>query len=286
MEQRWTCGRPPIDGRRAAPLRGDRWSSRSPRAAVRRRPRPLRRVAYVALSHPSRSATIDDVLRPPSSRRIGPSPAPSATIEPLPSDLPADLAYAVRQANRVRPPLRPRLGDQTGGRGPTGTTEALDFLMLPEEESRVLRSPVRHTAIAAGAIQRYAEGPTRTSSAASTSISPGTRGRVALDQRSGRPPGRGAQARAAATSPIVACQVRWSEKALRDVQDQIDWDWFGEVDADGQGVGRRHHPQRRRHRDLERESGRTAAGHRALRGVAGHPTRDAERRSPTAPAWS
>ena len=154
-------------------------------------------------------------------------------MEPLPSDLPSDLAYAVRQ--RISFGLRSDLAwVRQVAADPRARMEVLDFLMLPEEESALYASQSSYQA-AAGAIQRYAE--SHKDEFGGLYID--QPGHVVVSLWTNDPEGHLAEVRklGSGLGPIVARQVRWSEKALRAVQDKIDWDWLAEVEAAGQGVG-------------------------------------------------
>lgn len=158
---------------------------------------------------------------------------PSATLEPIPSGLPADIEHAMRQRQLFG--LRSDLAwVQQVAADPRAQMEALDFPMLPEEEAE-FGSRQRAYEAAVEVIQRYAASHVDQF------------GGVYIDQPNhvvvtlwtDDPEGHLADLNklGAVAKPIVARQVRWSERELRAVQDQVDWDWFSEVDAKGEGVG-------------------------------------------------
>ena len=200
-------------------------------------------------------------------------PTPLATVEPLPSDLPGDIAYAVRQRRSFG--LRSDLAwVRQVAADPRARMDALDFLMLPEEDATA--SPPRPRTATRPARSSAMPAPTRTSSAACTSTSPATSscrsgplirmgtGRGAQARRRPRthrrPPGplvrEGAAGGAGEDRPGLAPQGRCRRRGRR----------------------RRHRAQHRANRDLEREPRRASADRGSLRQGAGHSTRDARRR--------
>ena len=107
--------------------------------------------------------------------------------------------------------------------------DALDFLMLPEEESAFFASQSSYR-YAAGAIQRYA-GSHEDEFGGLYIDQPG---HVVVSLWTDDPDGHLAEVRklGGGLGPIVARQVRWSEEALRAVQDKIDLDWLATIDAE------------------------------------------------------
>ena len=197
---------------------------------------------------------------------------PSATLEPIPSGLPADIEHAMRQRQLFG--LRSDLAwVQQVAADPRAQMEALDFPMLPEEEAE-FGSRQRAYEAAVEVIQRYAASHVDQFGGVYTDQP----NHVVVTLWTDDPEGHLADLNklGAVAKPIVARQVRWSERELRAVQDQVDWDWFSEVDAGVRGR-RRHRPQRGRDRHLECEPGRASPHRRALRRCLGDPTRDARR---------
>ena len=117
---------------------------------------------------------------------------------------------------------------------PRAQMEALDFPMLPEEEAE-FGSRQRAYEAAVEVIQRYAASHVDQFGGVYTDQP----NHVVVTLWTDDPEGHLADLNklGAVAKPIVARQVRWSERELRAVQDQVDWDWFSEVDARGEGVG-------------------------------------------------
>ena len=160
-------------------------------------------------------------------------PTPLATVEPLPGDLPGDIAYAVRQRRNFG--LRSDLAwVRQVAADPQARMDVLDVLMLPEEETAFLASQSSYR-YAAGAIQRYAGGHEDEFGG----LYIDQPGHVVVSLWTIDPDGHLAAVRklGGGLGPIVARQVRWSEKELRAVQQKIDLDWLRKVDAEGEGVG-------------------------------------------------
>ena len=117
---------------------------------------------------------------------------------------------------------------------PRARMETLDFPMLPEEDAE-FGSRQHAYAAAVEVVQRYAA--SRVDAFGGVYIDQPNH--VVVSLWTDDPEDHLAEINkvGAVAKPIVAREVRWSEHELRSVQDQIDWDWFAEVDAKGQGVG-------------------------------------------------
>ena len=157
----------------------------------------------------------------------------SATLEPIPSGLPEDIEHAMRQRQLFG--LRSDLAwVQQVAADPRARMEALDFPMLPEEEAEFGSRQHAYEA-AVEVIERYAASHVDQFGGVYTDQP----NHVVVSLWTHDPDGHLAELNklGAVAKIIVARQVRWSERELRTVQDQIDWGWFSEVDAKGEGVG-------------------------------------------------